>query len=94
VFSRLARKAKQAIQGWSIQPDAAQTRNKPFECRVILLGALNSAPAENIVTSKVNSGKKNFFSLDPNDCSNCYIGSKRLLLIRLCALGPAINCGL
>ena len=26
-----------------MQPDAVQRRNKPFECRVILLGALNSA---------------------------------------------------
>ncbi|MHC4310421.1 MAG: hypothetical protein ACYSSN_10775, partial [Planctomycetota bacterium] len=27
--------------GWSMQPDAVQTRKKPFECRVILLGALS-----------------------------------------------------
>ncbi|MCP4256130.1 MAG: hypothetical protein GY774_01225 [Planctomycetes bacterium] len=27
--------------GWSMQSDAVQTRNKPFECRVILLGALS-----------------------------------------------------
>ena len=40
-FSSLARKAKQAIRGWSMQPDAVQRRNKPFECRVILLGALD-----------------------------------------------------
>ena len=26
----------------SMQPDAVRTRNKPFECRVILLGALNN----------------------------------------------------
>ena len=25
-----------------MQPDAVQTQNKPFECRVILLGALSS----------------------------------------------------
>jgi hypothetical protein len=25
----------------SMEPDAVQKRNKPFECRVILLGALN-----------------------------------------------------
>ena len=29
-------KAKQAIRGWSMQPDATQTPKKPFECRVIL----------------------------------------------------------
>jgi hypothetical protein len=37
----LARKAKQAIRGWSIQPDAVQRKKKRFECRLILLGALN-----------------------------------------------------
>ncbi|MHC4532602.1 MAG: hypothetical protein ACYS6K_01500 [Planctomycetota bacterium] len=33
---------KQAIGGWSMQSDAVQKRNKPFECRVILLGALST----------------------------------------------------
>ena len=37
----LARKAKQAIRGWSMQPDAAQKENKLFECSFILLGALS-----------------------------------------------------
>jgi len=45
----LARKAKQAIRGWSMQPDAVQGQNKRFECRLILLGALNLA--DNIVTN-------------------------------------------
>jgi hypothetical protein len=36
----LARKAKQAIRGWSMQPDVVQEQDKPLACRVILLGAL------------------------------------------------------
>ena len=40
-FVPLARKAKQAIRGWSMQPDAVQRENKPLECRVILVGALS-----------------------------------------------------
>ena len=40
-FFSLARKAKQAIRGWSMQPDAVQAENKLLECRVILLGALS-----------------------------------------------------
>ena len=31
-----ARKAKQAIRGWSMEPDAVQWKNKPLECRLIL----------------------------------------------------------
>jgi len=32
----LARKAKQAIRGWSMEPDAVQRENKSLEYRVIL----------------------------------------------------------
>ena len=35
-FVPLARKAKQAIRGWSMEPDAVQRENKPLECRLIL----------------------------------------------------------
>ncbi len=38
----LARKAKQTIRGWSMEPDAVQRQNKPFECRSILLGGRNT----------------------------------------------------
>ena len=41
-FFRLERKAKQAIRGCPMQPDAVQTENKLLKCRVILLGALSS----------------------------------------------------
>ena len=41
-FLALARNAKQAIRGWSMEPDAVQRQNKPIECRLVLLGALTS----------------------------------------------------
>ena len=34
-------KTKHAVRGRSMEPDAVQTQNKPFECRVILLGAFS-----------------------------------------------------
>ena len=35
------RRSRQCLIALSMEPDAVQKRNKPFECRVILLGALN-----------------------------------------------------
>ena len=46
-------KAKQAIRGWSMQPDAVQKRNKPFECRVILLGALRFRVGYHVKIGKI-----------------------------------------
>ena len=39
-----------------MQPDAVQKRNKPFECRVILLGALRNT--SNFKEGKIEMGDK------------------------------------
>ena len=56
-FLRLARKAKQAVRGRSMEPDAVQTQNKPFECRVILRRCCKASlrPCNSITVSSSRS---------------------------------------